>query len=88
MKKLIIKMEFELDVPDDVEIREIHPEMGQFLFAQNRYLEPTLAWMELDEIAEDGLWSTSSVDDDMFNIMQSCQRMSSTYMEIVEKGKP
>ena len=84
MKKLIVKMEFELVVPDDVEISEFKPEMGDLLIVQNRYLEPTLAWMELDEMTEDGLWSSNSVDDDMFDFMESCLRMSSTSMEIVE----
>ena len=71
-------------MPDDVEIREFKPNMGDFLFVQNRCLEPTLAWMELDESSEDDLLSSSSVDDDMFDLMQSYLRISSTSIEIVE----
>ncbi len=84
MKKLIVKMEFELEVPDDVEIREVKPDMGDFLFVQDQYLEPTLSWMVLDEISEDGTWSLSSSDDDLFELLQSYLKIASVNMDIFE----
>ncbi len=85
MKKLTVKMEFNLEVPDDVEIREIKPDMGEFLFVQNQYLEPTLAWMSLDDISdEEGLWSLSSVEEDLFELMESYLKDASISIDIFE----
>ena len=75
-------MEFELEVPDDVELREVKPDMGELLFVQDQYLEPTLSWMVLDEISEDGTWSLSLSDDDFFELMQSYLKVSSVSMDI------
>ena len=89
MKKLVVKMQFELEVPDDFVLREPGPEMGEMLCVDGQYLEPDLTWMALEKIAEDGSWQLTSPDEDLLDSVQGYIKMTSTDMYIfkMDKGK-
>lgn len=82
MKKLVVNMQFELEVPDNFVLREPGPDMGEMLCVAGQYLEPDLTWMALDEIVEDGSWQMISPDEDLLYSMQEYIKMGSTDMYI------
>jgi len=85
VKKLVVKMQFELDVPDHFVLGEPAPDMNVMLSVDGRYLEPSLTWMALESIMEDGSWDLISPGEDLLDTLQEYIKLASTDMFIYVK---
>lgn len=46
MKKIIIKLEYELEIPENWDLKEPSEEVGNHLFIKNKYYDPDIIWLE------------------------------------------
>lgn len=85
VKRLVVRLEYELEVPEEAEIQAPAADIGDMLFIDGHYLEPHLTWLRLTDISDDGTWTTESLEEDMEIITAEAIRMVSSEMEFVER---
>ena len=69
MKRLVVRIEYELELPDHARLEDPIGDEGEMLFLHGRYLEPTLEWLQLEHIDTKGHYSEVAVSDELEEVL-------------------
>lgn len=69
MQKIRVKINYELEIPDDWKILSPSEDEGDHLMINGRYYLPDLMWMEYKGKNAEGHEEWTGVDDEMFELL-------------------
>lgn len=65
MKRLVVRLEYELELPDHACLEDPMDDDVEMLFLHGRYLEPTLGWLQLEHIDPTGSYTEVAVSQEL-----------------------